>query len=56
VPPRFVGGIGQVNHPQGEESWPARRSLARGEADIEAGVGYDLESVMAEAEALLDES
>ena len=31
------------------------RSLARGEADIEAGVGYDLETVMAEAEALLGE-
>jgi prevent-host-death family protein len=32
------------------------RLLARGEADIEAGVGYDLETVMAEAEALLGES
>jgi prevent-host-death family protein len=32
------------------------RLLARGEADIEAGVGYDLESVMAEADALLGES
>jgi len=31
------------------------RLLARGEADIEAGVGYDLETVMAEAEALLGE-
>ena len=31
------------------------RLLARGEADIEAGVGYDLETVMAEADALLDE-
>ena len=32
------------------------RLLARGEADIEAGVGYDLETVMAEADALLGES
>jgi len=32
------------------------RLLARGEADIEARVGYDLESVMAEADALLGES
>ena len=32
------------------------RLLARGEADIEAGVGYDLETVMADADALLDES
>jgi len=32
------------------------RLLARGEADIEAGVGYDLESVMAEADALLGKS
>ena len=31
------------------------RLLARGEADIESGVGYDLETVMAEAEALLGE-
>ena len=29
------------------------RLLARGAADIEAGVGYDLETVMAEADALL---
>ena len=32
------------------------RLLARGEADIEAGVGYDLEIVMAEADVLLGES
>jgi hypothetical protein len=32
------------------------RLLARGEADIEAGVGDDLETVMAEADALLGES
>jgi prevent-host-death family protein len=32
------------------------RLLARGEADIEAGVGCDLETVMAEADALLGES
>lgn len=31
------------------------RLLARGAADIEAGVGYDLETVMAEADALLGE-
>ncbi len=29
------------------------RLLARGEADIEAGEGYDLESVLAEADELL---
>ena len=32
------------------------RQLARGEADIEAGVGYDPDSVMAEADALLGEA
>ena len=32
------------------------RLLAQGEADIEAGVGYDLDVVMAEADALLGES
>jgi prevent-host-death family protein len=32
------------------------RQLARGEADFEAGVGYDLDSVMAEADALLGEA
>ena len=32
------------------------RQLARGEADIEAGVGYDLDSVMAEADALPGEA
>lgn len=32
------------------------RILARGEADIEAGVGYDLDVVMAEADTLLGES
>ena len=29
------------------------RLLARGERDIEAGVGFDLEAVLAEADALL---
>lgn len=29
------------------------RLLARGERDIEAGVGFDLETVLAEADALL---
>jgi prevent-host-death family protein len=32
------------------------RILARGEADIAAGLGYDLDVVMAEADALLGES
>lgn len=32
------------------------RLLARGEAEIEAGVGYDLDVVMAEADVLLGES
>ncbi len=32
------------------------RILARGEADISAGVGFDLDVVLAEADALLDES
>lgn len=32
------------------------RLLARGEADIAAGVAYDLDVVMAEADALLGES
>ncbi|MDO3376846.1 type II toxin-antitoxin system Phd/YefM family antitoxin [Geoalkalibacter halelectricus] len=31
------------------------RLLARGERDIEAGVGFDLEAVLAEADALLAE-
>lgn len=31
------------------------RLLAQGEADIEAGEGHDLDSVMAEADALLGE-
>jgi hypothetical protein len=31
------------------------KSLARGERDIEAGVGFDLEAVLAEADALLAE-
>jgi len=31
------------------------RLLARGERDIEAGVGFDLETVLAEADALLAE-
>jgi prevent-host-death family protein len=31
------------------------RLLARGERDIEAGVGFDLEAVLAEADALLTE-
>jgi len=31
------------------------RILAQGEADIEAGVGFDLDVVMAEADALLEE-
>jgi prevent-host-death family protein len=30
------------------------RILAQGEADIEAGVGFDLDVVMAEADALLE--
>lgn len=32
------------------------RLLARGEADIEAGAGYDLQQVMAEADELLGDS
>ena len=32
------------------------RLLVRGEADIAAGVGYDLDVVMAEADALLGQS
>lgn len=32
------------------------RILAQGEADIETGVGFDLDVVMAEADALLEES
>lgn len=32
------------------------RLLARGETDIAAGVGHDLKTVMAEADALLNES
>ncbi|MDP2181317.1 MAG: type II toxin-antitoxin system Phd/YefM family antitoxin [Actinomycetota bacterium] len=32
------------------------RILAQGEADIEAGVGFDLDVVMAEADELLDQS
>jgi prevent-host-death family protein len=32
------------------------RILAQGEADIEAGVGFDADVVMAEADAQLDES
>lgn len=32
------------------------RLLARGEADIAAGIGYDLDVVMAEADALLGKS
>ncbi|MBE0417816.1 MAG: type II toxin-antitoxin system Phd/YefM family antitoxin [Coriobacteriia bacterium] len=32
------------------------RMLAKGEADIAAGVGFDLDVVMAEADALLGES
>lgn len=32
------------------------RLLAKGEADIEAGVGYDLDAVLAEADKLLGES
>ena len=32
------------------------RILAQGEADIQAGAGYDLDVVMAEAEALLERS
>jgi hypothetical protein len=31
------------------------RLLARGEKEIEAGVGFDLESVLAEADAFLAE-
>jgi hypothetical protein len=31
------------------------RLLARGEQDIETGVGFDLEAVLAEADALLAE-
>jgi len=30
------------------------RILAQGEADIQAGVGYDIDTVMAEADALLE--
>jgi len=30
------------------------RILAQGEADIQAGVGHDIDSVMAEADALLE--
>jgi len=32
------------------------RLLARGEAEIEAGVGHDLNSVLAEADKLLDQA
>ena len=32
------------------------RILAQGEADIAAGVGHDLDAVMAEADELLDRS
>jgi len=32
-----------------------QRLLVRGEKEIEAGVGFDLESVLAEADALLAE-
>ncbi|MDP2300777.1 MAG: type II toxin-antitoxin system Phd/YefM family antitoxin [Coriobacteriia bacterium] len=31
------------------------RILAQGEADIQAGVGYDIDVVMAEADALLEQ-
>lgn len=32
------------------------RMLAQGEADIQAGVGYDIDVVMAEADALLEQA
>ena len=32
------------------------RILAQGEADIQAGVGYDIDVVMAEADALLEQA
>ncbi len=32
------------------------RLLAQGEADIQAGVGYDIDVVMAEADALLEQA
>lgn len=32
------------------------RILAQGEADIQAGVGYDLDAVMADADALLEQA
>ncbi len=38
---------------RGEEERQILRALVRGEREIEAGKGYDLDSVLAEAEALL---
>jgi prevent-host-death family protein len=38
---------------RGEEERQILKALVRGEREIEAGKGYDLDSVLAEAEALL---
>jgi prevent-host-death family protein len=40
---------------QSERDRELLRLLARGEREIEAGEGYDLDSVLAEADALLSE-
>lgn len=41
---------------QGEHERELLRFLARGEKEIEAGVGHDLDDVLAEADALLEGS
>ncbi len=51
--------MAKVQNAEGHEHSPCEleilRLLARGEKEIEAGKGYDLDTVLAEADALLRE-
>lgn len=47
--------VSMKEYEQTQHELEVLRLLARGERDIEAGVGFDLETVLAEADALLAE-